>query len=309
MVLRLNSRGTKVKELQMFLEIGADGIFGRGTRSAVITWQRANNLDADGIVGPNTWNAMKPPTTDLSETQLPQYSDLEIHQHYLPKGEYKEGPINSEYVFIHHTSGWQNPYKTIDSWGRDTRGAIATEFIIGGQSVKGDDDSYDGEIVQSFPEGNYGWHLGKNGSQHMHENSVGIEVNNFSYLTKGGYEKRGRWVVKEENSYYTYVGSLVDESQIVTLDKPFKGHSTWHRYSDAQIESLMELILYVGERDNIDVRAGLPALIKKIGAEAFEFNADAYYGKIKGLWTHSNIRKDKFDMFPQQELLSMLTNL
>ena len=40
----------------------------------------------------------------------------------------------------------------------------------------------------------------------------------------------------------------------------------------------------------------------------FEFNEDAFYGKIKGMWTHTNTRKDKFDMFPQQELLDMLVS-
>jgi hypothetical protein len=27
------------------------------------------------------------------------------------------------------------------------------------------------------------------------------------------------------------------------------------------------------------------------------------------MWTHTNTRKDKFDMFPQQELLDMLISL
>ena len=56
-------------------------------------------------------------------------------------------------------------------------------------------------------------------------------------------------------------------------------------------------------------RAGLPSLIKDKGAAAFEWNEDAYYGKIKGVWTHTNTRTDKFDMFPQQELLDMLVSL
>ena len=51
----------------------------------------------------------------------------------------------------------------------------------------------------------------------------------------------------------------------------------------------------------IDVTDGLPKLVKKIGAKAFEFNEDAYYGRVKGLWTHTNTRKDKFDCFPPQE--------
>ena len=38
----------------------------------------------------------------------------------------------------------------------------------------------------------------------------------------------------------------------------------------------------------------------------FEFKEDAYYGRVKGLLTHTNTRKDKFDMFPQPELLDLL---
>jgi hypothetical protein len=67
--------------------------------------------------------------------------------------------------------------------------------------------------------------------------------------------------------------------------------------------------LFIGNRDNIDIRKGLPELVKEKGAAAFEWNVDAYYGRIKGLWTHSNTNKYKSDMFPQQELLDMLMSL
>tara|TARA_R110000744_G_C19354260_1_gene560705 strand:- start:73 stop:954 length:882 start_codon:yes stop_codon:yes gene_type:complete len=293
MLLRVGSRGKEVKELQEFLKIGADGIFGKGTDKALKVWQSANGLSVDGIVGPETWDAMGLATTDITESVYTTENGLIINKHFLPRGEYKKGPIKPEWLFIHHTAGWQNPYNCIDSWGRDSRGAVATEFVLGGQSVKGNDTKYDGEMVQAFPEGSYGWHLGKNGSQKMHVNSVAVEVCNF------GYVKNGK----------TYAGTTVHEDQLVTLAKPFKGFKTWHRYSNAQIEALRKLILYLGDRDGIDIRAGLPALVKQKGADAFEFNQDAYYGKIKGLWTHTNIRKDKFDMFPQQELLDMLVSL
>jgi len=62
------SDGTKhqVKELQEFLEAfgydvgssGADGWFGSDTESALIDFQAANDLDADGIVGIQTREAM-----------------------------------------------------------------------------------------------------------------------------------------------------------------------------------------------------------------------------------------------------------
>jgi len=293
MVLKLGSKGKEVKELQEFLNINADGIFGVGTKAAVQKWQANNNLVADGIVGPATWDAMGLATTDTSEKVYTTDNGLVINRHFLPVGEYKQGPINAEWLFLHHTAGWHNPYKTIDSWGRDSRGAVATEFVLGGPSVKGNDDKYNGEMVQAFPEGNYGWHLGKNGSQKMHVNSIGIEVCNFGYIVNGK----------------TYAGTTVADSQIVELDKEFRGHKLWHRYSDAQIEALHKWILWIAERDNIDVRAGLPALIKEKGADAFEFNEDAYYGRVKGLWTHTNTRKDKVDMFPQQELMDMLVSL
>ena len=293
MVLKLGSKGKEVKELQEFLNINADGIFGVGTKAAVQKWQANNNLVADGIVGPATWDAMGLATTDTSEKVYTTDNGLVINRHFLPVGEYKQGPINAEWLFLHHTAGWHNPYKTIDSWGRDSRGAVATEFVLGGPSVKGNDDKYDGEMVQAFPEGNYGWHLGKNGSQKMHVNSIGIEVCNFGYIVNGK----------------TYAGTTVADSQIVELDKEFRGHKLWHRYSDAQIEALHKWILWIAERDNIDVRAGLPVLIKEKGADAFEFNEDAYYGRVKGLWTHTNTRKDKVDMFPQQELMDMLVSL
>ena len=284
MVLKKGSKGTTVKKLQEFLEIGADGVFGPGTEQAVISFQKANGLAADGIVGPATWDCMGLATTE---------NGLVIHRHFLPEGEYKSGITNKEYVFIHHTAGWQNPYRTIDNWGKDNRGAVCTEFVLGGCSIKGNNDEYDGEMVQAFPEGHYGWHLGKNGSQHMHTHSVGIEVCNFGYIKNGK----------------TYAGTTAAEDQLVKLDKPFKGFDIWHRYSDKQIESLRLWILYIANRDGIDVTKGLPELIKEKGADAFEFNEDAYYGRVKGLWTHTNTRKDKFDMFPQEELLDMLTSL
>ena len=293
MLLKVGSRGKEVKELQEFLEIGADGIFGKGTESSVKKWQSENGLVADGIVGPATWDVMGLATTDSSEQIYTTENGLVVEKYFLPKGEYKNGPTNKEYVFLHHTAGWHNPFKTIDHWGRDSRGAVATEFVLGGQSVKGNDNKYDGKMVQAFPEGAYGWHLGKNGSQHMHTHSVGIEVNNFGYIINGK----------------TYAGTRVEESQIVTLKEPFRGHKTWHKYSDKQVEAIRLWLLWIAERDNIDVREGLPSLIKEKGAKAFDFNPDAYYGKVKGTWTHTNTRKDKFDMFPQEELLEMLITL
>lgn len=295
MLLKEGSRGQEVIELQQALGIHANGIFGSGTKAAVEDYQRENGLSVDGIVGPQTFAVIREAnaSTDNSEKVYLPSEGLVVNKYFLPKGEYKEGPTKKDYLFLHHTAGWNNPYATVDGWAKDDRGTIATEFVLGGRSVKGNDDRYDGELVQCLPEGGYGWHLGKNGSQYMHTHSVAIEVCNFSYAVNGK----------------TYVETPITQEQLVTLPEPFRGHKQWHAYSDKQIETLRLFILWIADRDSIEVRDGLVAEIKKKGAKAFEFNDEAFNGKIKGMWTHSNTRKDKFDLFPQPNLIDMLLNL
>lgn len=68
-VLRNGSRGPDVITLQYLLNMASqfypsipavsqDGIFGSGTQTAVEAFQRAMGLNADGIVGPDTWQAL-----------------------------------------------------------------------------------------------------------------------------------------------------------------------------------------------------------------------------------------------------------
>lgn len=292
-VLKLGSKGKEVEDLQRYLKITVDGDFGPKTEESVKKFQKENKLTVDGVVGEKTWNVMGfGITTDLSET-ITTTPKLIIDQKYMDKDEYLKGPTKKEYLFLHHTAGGNNPYQVITMWNNDTRGRVGTEFVLGGQSVFNGNTTYDGTIVQAFPEGCYGWHLGENGSQYMHTNSVGIETCNFGPIKNG----------------LTYTGQKADPKQVVELKKSFRGYKTWHRYSDKQILVLKDLILYIANRDGIDIRKGLISEIKLKGVDAFEFNSDAYYGKIKGMWTHTNTRKDKSDMFPQQELIDMLLSL
>ena len=57
-IVRVGDRGANVVYLQQKLRITADGIFGNGTRNAVIAFQRSKGLVADGVVGPRTWAAL-----------------------------------------------------------------------------------------------------------------------------------------------------------------------------------------------------------------------------------------------------------
>lgn len=62
--IRLNSRGNDVKYLQHLLNmhgysLTADGIFGKGTDTAVRDFQKRCGLSADGIVGTRTWDMLE----------------------------------------------------------------------------------------------------------------------------------------------------------------------------------------------------------------------------------------------------------
>lgn len=316
MNLKVGSTGELVKQVQRIVGVDDDGIFGPKTEAAVKVWQGKHYINQTGIVDSITWSAMGVASSDLSERKDFEL-DLNIKRHYLPAGEYCQGPTKKEWVFLHHTAGWEDPYKTIDCWAADTRGAVGTEFVLGGQNIKVTDlvdHEFDGELVQAFPKTGYGWHLGV-GYTAMHLNSVGIEICNFGQLTKGGYfkwdpvKKKNVWIALDSKKFYNYVGVAAEPSQIIKLSAPFRGFEYWHKYSDKQIEVLRNWILYIGERDEIDVRKGLPALIKQIGVAAFDKCDVKMCESTKGLWAHVNVQKGKFDVFPQPEMVDMLLSL
>lgn len=55
MLLKLGSEGEDVKKLQIKLGVDPIGKFGPKTDTAVKSWQSANGLTPDGVVGPATW--------------------------------------------------------------------------------------------------------------------------------------------------------------------------------------------------------------------------------------------------------------
>ncbi|MBQ9714073.1 MAG: spore cortex-lytic enzyme [Clostridia bacterium] len=63
-VLRQGASGGEVKEVQRRLKLwgyyngNVDGVFGAGTKKAVIAFQKKNGLKADGVVGASTYKAL-----------------------------------------------------------------------------------------------------------------------------------------------------------------------------------------------------------------------------------------------------------
>ena len=80
MVLKLGSRGNKVKTLQEKLNLKADGVFGPLTEEAVKDFQRSNGLEADGIAGANTLSKL-----NLSVNKR-NIKELIVHCSATPEG-------------------------------------------------------------------------------------------------------------------------------------------------------------------------------------------------------------------------------
>lgn len=304
-----------IKNLQSCLGVPETGVYDSITKSAVrnfnLTLGNGSNSDLNldtytkimnrygSSVESSLYNEIDDfdCTTDLCE------GDFEIQEHMLDSDEYVVTygeKREKDYIFLHHTAGGNNPYSTIDYWNADNRGRIGTHFVIGGQKIDNGDSEYDGIVLKCIPDEYFAFHLGgktKHGiDSYMHQHSIGIEICNFG------------WLQEKNGAFYTYVGTRADDDQIVDLGYDFRGYRYWHKYSNAQINSTYFLLKHLSKRFDIDLEIGLKEWILN-DKDAFGYKTDAVSGKVKGLLSHTNVRKDKSDIFPQKEMLEMLKSL
>ena len=327
MLVKKGDTGRNVKEIQSLLDFHGfwtyytiTDYFGSVTEEAVINFQRAKKLDDDGIVGDKTLNKLlegvdaddytiddAPSKVDKDNklNYLGEYTTktgININKVYLDDDEYVKdyGKIKPEWFFIHHTAGGHNPISTIGNWNTDTRGRVATQYCIGGISTKDGNADHDGMIVECFPNNYIGWHLGQVGDFNMSKYSSAVEINNYGYLTKTG------------DKYYNAYGGLVPKDMVCDLGYKFKGRQYWHLYTDKQMEAIEGLLKHIAHiYPNIPLSAGIPQLLKDgvHPRDAFDFNSDAYNGKIKGTWSHTSVRNGKMDAYPDPRLVEILKQL
>lgn len=217
-----------------------------------------------------------------------------IKQQRLPETEYFAQEGKKVQVYIHHTAGNSSGVNVALDWAKDKRGRIATAFIISGKGAK---NSADGEIVQCFSSKHWAYHLGvkqdvfrayKIPWKNLDEISIGIELTNWGSLDL------------VDGKFINYVNKEVPWQDVETLEVPFKGSKFVHKYTDAQIESLRQLLVYLGETYKIDLTFDYDQL--------FKVSTKALKGE-NGLYTHNSVRKDKTDVHPASKLVAMLKTL
>lgn len=310
-VLKQGMSGYLIEVLRLRLGIPVNNIFDASLTNEVKKFQIKHKLKSDGIVGYMTWNAL-----DLNPEEI--YADTDINssaswitQYLLPEGEYVKQPTSKKWIVLHANHGLNDPYKQIDTWAKDQRGRVGSNYVIGGLNPADDyqieGDILDGQILQSIKDLYWGYHLGPVKNHKLQSNSISIEL-----CSAGPLEKR-------DGKYFTWFNLEVNPTQVVTLSVPFKGHKYFHAYSKKQIESLKALLMLLKERHDIDLTSGLIKSLQDIKANtrpnskshevAFNYSIKHEKSNESGLYTHGNLNESKLDLFPQTELIEMLKEI
>ena len=208
-----------------------------------------------------------------------------IVQERLDSNQYIQETYPKKQIYLHHTAGGPDAV-SVARFFNNKEGKVATAFIIGAN----------GTIVQCFSSKHWAYHLGLKQEifteagvsyQSLDKISVGIEICNYGPLTKrNGY-------------YYNYVGGKVDYTKVTFLDKKYKGHIYWQSYTDAQIESTRQLLVYLCDTYSIP---------RTYFTTIFDIDKRALRGE-SGIFTHNSVRKDKSDIYPCPKMIAMLEAL
>lgn len=295
MLIKYGDKGSRVAEVQKYLsflgyDLIIDGSFGDKTLRSVKAFQKKVGLDADGVVGPKTLEALKASQKRTSKEEKASiieknYGSLKIDKSYqLDSNQYIKQKTPKNKIFIHFTAGSKNAPNVIKYWNIDEP-RIATSYVISGE---------DGSIYECFHPDYWSFHLGVKGTNGaLDKSSIGIEICSYGPLKKIG------------DKYYAWPANWTTEipaNEVYELPKEFRGYKYFQAYTDQQMKNLESLLEYLIEEYNIPIQSSFDI-------NWFEFNQELINKKTPGIWTHTNVRKDKLDSYPDQRLIDILNRL
>ena len=208
-----------------------------------------------------------------------------IVQHRLSNDQFSQDIHEKKQIYLHHTAGGGNPI-AVAKYFQQKEGTVATAFVIGEK----------GTIVQLFSSKHWAYHLGLKPEvfaemgvtyRSLDKISIGIEICNFGPLKK------------QNGNFINYIGGKVDRSQVTELNGKYKGHIFWQKYTDEQIESTRQLLVYLCDTYGIS---------KEYNNSIFDIDKRALRGE-NGIFTHNSVRHDKSDIYPCPRMIEMLNNL
>ena len=218
-----------------------------------------------------------------------------IIQSPLNKGQYFEEKFEKKQIFLHHTGSSGNAENVISGWNNNID-KIGTAYVINGKAK--DNKKYkDGDIIQCFDDSMWNYHLGIKSEvfkkygipyQPLDKNSIGIELASWGPVTK-----------QSNGTFKNYVGGVVPNNEVTDLGKEFRGYQYYNSYTEDQINSLKELLIYLCDKYKIS---------KKYNEGMFDVHSGCLNG-ANGIWTHCSCRSDKYDCPNQPLLVEMLKSL
>ena len=213
MLLKKGSKGEEVKQLQSKLGLGADGVFGSGTETAVKKWQAANGLTADGVVGEGTWTKMFGSKQLITEPSTPIVNagplKLENLKGHIPDAVISQIPDAAKKFNI------TNPLRLahfLAQCGHESAGfkAIQENLNYSADGLK--------KIFPKYFPGNLAEGYAKN-PEKIASKVYGSRMGNGDETTKEGYKFRGRGFIQlTGKDNYTKFAKFIGEDTVGNPD-------------------------------------------------------------------------------------------
>jgi LysM repeat protein len=239
-----------------------------------------NNLtDPNKIkVGQKLKVPLKPGETSRSDITGPPRKNIIIDTETmkLKPRNYFQDIYHKDCIILHFTAGStaKSAYNTFNK----PKSHIATPFIL----------DTDGKIYQTYDPKYWSYHIGiREGMDKTHQNdkrSIAIEIVNVGPLKQdknnpnqlnwwlNNYNKK--WCAKNETDMYVH--------------KKCRDREFFATFKNKQYKALAQLIKFL--KTKYDIKTDIPTDKTKTDVDIFSY--------FKGILTHQNFRKDKYDMGP-----------
>lgn len=211
-LLKKGSKGENVRKVQKALNIDADGIFGPNTEKAVIAYQKSVGLKpVDGIVGPQTW-------AKLFGDEKPQ-EEINITKGYINTHISHSPGRPLKYIVIHYTAGSTSKAGS----------ALVTRNVFLKRKASADFVVDDATIVQINPDirNYFTWNCGD---------------------AKNPYSGGGKLYGKATNK--NTIGIEVCSNLKPGASSKYANHVGWY-YTDASLNNTLKLVRYLMSKYNI----------------------------------------------------------
>ncbi|MBX2842108.1 MAG: N-acetylmuramoyl-L-alanine amidase [Flammeovirgaceae bacterium] len=203
-------------------------------------------------------------------------------------------------IILHHSASNINPFELIDSWRKNSLKAAASLVIAGKPSVVGANYN-DGDIISVFSSRYWALHL----NCHSKKNNIPASFKNRNHTRS--LEKASIAIMMcnagpltfSNGKFYTRHKTLVPDNEVIEYIEKYRGSNFYHKYSDAQIESLRQLL---------DFLCNLYDIPRMYQPDMWGISPSALGGQ-PGIYTHTSFRTDLSDCHPQPSLIEMLVEL